>query len=305
MLAVMTTYHTPVMLAESLEALNISPEGIFIDLTFGGGGHSIAILEKLRSGRLIAFDQDKDAEDNAVQIDNTRFTFINANFRQCKRYLRMEGIVQVDGVIADLGISSHQIDTPERGFSTRFESGLDMRMDKSVSKDAELVVNEYQEHELHKIFGQYGEIKNAKTLARKIVSSRINKSIDGIGQLLEILRPLAPKGKQNKYFAQVFQALRIEVNDELKALEEMLTQMTDIIKTNGRLVVISYHSLEDRLVKNFLQSGNFRGQPIKDFYGNLQRPFKPFGRKPITPDQQEVELNPRSRSAKLRIGIKL
>jgi len=305
MLAVMTTYHTPVMLAKCLESLDITPEGIFIDLTFGGGGHSSAILEKLRSGQLIAFDQDKDAEDNAVQIDNTQFTFINANFRQCKRYLKMEGIVQVDGVIADLGISSHQIDTPERGFSTRFESGLDMRMDKSVSKDAEIVVNEYPEHELHKIFGQYGEIKNAKTLARKIVSSRINKSIDGIGQLLEILRPLAPKGKQNKYFAQVFQALRIEVNDELKALEEMLTQMTDIIKPNGRLVVISYHSLEDRLVKNFLQSGNFRGQPIKDFYGNLQRPFKPFDRKPITPDQQEVELNPRSRSAKLRIGIKL
>lgn len=305
MLAVMNTYHTPVMLAESLEALNITPEGIFVDLTFGGGGHSSAILEKLGSGQLVAFDQDKDAEDNAVQIDNTRFTFINANFRQCKRYLRMEGIVQVDGVIADLGISSHQIDTPERGFSTRFESGLDMRMDKSVPKDAELVVNEYPEHELHKIFGQYGEIKNAKTLARKIVSSRINKRIDGIGHLLEILRPLAPKGKQNKYFAQVFQALRIEVNDELKALEEMLTQMTDIIKPNGRLVVISYHSLEDRLVKNFLQSGNFRGQPIKDFYGNLQRPFKPFDRKLITPDQQEVELNPRSRSAKLRIGIKL
>lgn len=305
MLAVMTTYHTPVMLAESLELLDITPDGIFIDLTFGGGGHSSAILEKLGSGQLIAFDQDKDAENNARQIDNTQFTFINANFRHCKRYLKMEGIVQVDGVIADLGISSHQIDTPERGFSTRFESGLDMRMDISVPKDAEIVVNEYPEHELHKIFGQYGEIKNAKTLARKIVSSRINKSIDGIGQLLEILRPLAPKGKQNKYFAQVFQALRIEVNDELKALEEMLTQMTDIIKTDGRLAVISYHSLEDRLVKNFLQSGNFRGQPIKDFYGNLQRPFKPFGRKPITPDQQEVELNPRSRSAKLRIGIKL
>ena len=305
MLAVMTTYHTPVMLAESLEALNIIPDGIFIDFTFGGGGHAAAILEKLGSGQLVAFDQDKDAENNARRIDSTQFTFINANFRHCKRYLRMEGIDQVDGVIADLGISSHQIDTPERGFSTRFDSKLDMRMDKSVSKDAEIVVNEYPEHELHKIFGQYGEIKNAKTLARKIVSSRINKSIDGIGQLLEILRPLAPKGKQNKYFAQVFQALRIEVNDELKALEEMLTQMTDIIKPNGRLVVISYHSLEDRLVKNFLQSGNFRGQPIKDFYGNLQRPFKPFDRKPITPDQQEVELNPRSRSAKLRIGIKL
>ena len=305
MLAVMTIYHTPVMLAESLEALDITPEGIFVDLTFGGGGHSSAILEKLGSGQLIAFDQDKDAEDNAVQIDNTRFTFINANFRHCKRYLKMEGIDQVDGVIADLGISSHQINTPERGFSTRFESELDMRMDKSVSKNAKIVINEYPEHELHKIFGLYGEIKNARTLARKIVSSRVNRSIEGAGQLLEILRPLAPKGRQNKYFAQVFQALRIEVNDELKALEEMLIQMTDIIKTNGRLVVISYHSLEDRLVKNFLQSGNFRGQPIKDFYGNLQRPFKPFDRKPITPNQQEVELNPRSRSAKLRIGIKL
>ena len=305
MLAVMTTYHTPVMLAESLEALNIIPDGIFIDFTFGGGGHATAILEKLASGQLIAFDQDKDAENNARQIDNTQFTFINANFRHCNRYLRMEGIDQVDGVIADLGISSHQIDTPERGFSTRFDSELDMRMDKSVPKDAEIVVNEYPEQELHKIFGQYGEIKNARTLARNIVSSRINRNIDGIGQLLEILKPLAPKGRQNKYFAQVFQALRIEVNDELKALEEMLTQMTDIIKPNGRLVVISYHSLEDRLVKNFLQNGNFRGQPIKDFYGNLQRPFKPFGRKPITSDQSEVDLNPRSRSAKLRIGIKL
>ena len=217
----------------------------------------------------------------------------------------MEGIDQVDGIIADLGISSHQIDTPERGFSTRFESGLDMRMDISVPKDAKIVINEYPEHELHKIFGLYGEIKNAKTLARNILSSRINRSIEGVGQLLGILRPLAPKGRQNKYFAQVFQALRIEVNDELKALEEMLTQMTDIIKPNGRLVAISYHSLEDRLVKNFLQSGNFRGQQIKDFYGNLQRPFKPFNRKPITPGQQEVELNPRSRSAKLRIGIKI
>jgi len=305
MLAVMTPYHTPVMLAESLEALDITPEGIFVDLTFGGGGHSSAILEKLGLGQLIAFDQDKDAEDNAVQIDNTRFTFINANFRHCKRYLKMEGIDQVDGVIADLGISSHQINTPERGFSTRFESELDMRMDKSVSKNAKIVINEYPEHELHKIFGLYGEIKNARTLARKIVSSRVNRSIEGAGQLLEILRPLAPKGRQNKYFAQVFQALRIEVNDELKALEEMLIQMTDIIKTNGRLVVISYHSLEDRLVKNFLQSGNFRGQPIKDFYGNLQRPFKPFGRKPITPNQQEIKLNSRSRSGKLRIGIKL
>ena len=305
MLAVMTPYHTPVMLAKCLEALNLIPEGIFVDLTFGGGGHSTAILEKLGSGQLIVFDQDKDAEDIADQFDNTQFTFINANFRHCKRYLRMEGIGQIDGVIADLGISSHQIDTPERGFSTRFDGDLDMRMDKSIPKDAKIVINEYPEHELHKIFGLYGEIKNAKTLARRIASSRVNKSIVSIGQLLDILRPIAPKGRQNKYFAQVFQAIRIEVNDELKALEEMLTQMTDIIKPDGRLVVISYHSLEDRLVKNFMQSGNFRGQPIKDFYGNLQRPFKPLSRKPITPDQQEVELNPRSRSAKLRIGVKL
>ncbi|MCX2742656.1 16S rRNA (cytosine(1402)-N(4))-methyltransferase RsmH [Mangrovivirga sp. M17] len=298
-------YHKPVMLKECLEGLAIKPEGIYVDVTFGGGGHSKPILKYLSEGKLFAFDQDVDAKANADQIESPNFQFIQSNFRYLKKYLKLYGINKVDGVLADLGISSHQIDVPERGFSTRYEAQLDMRMDQNTNLTAEEIVNTYSESQLHRILGIYGELKNARTAAATIVSHRINKRIQTVNQLKEVLQKCTPRGKENKYLAQVFQALRIEVNDEMKALEDFLMQTAEVIRPGGRLVVMSYHSLEDRLVKNFIAKGNFQGQPEKDFYGNLIRPFEPVNRKPIIASEEEVAENSRARSAKLRIGERL
>ncbi|QCK14552.1 16S rRNA (cytosine(1402)-N(4))-methyltransferase RsmH [Mangrovivirga cuniculi] len=298
-------YHKPVMLEECLEGLAIKPEGIYVDVTFGGGGHSKPILKYLSEGKLFAFDQDVDAKANADQIDSPNFEFIQSNFRYLKKYLKLYGINKVDGVLADLGISSHQIDVPERGFSTRYEARLDMRMDQNTNLTAEEIVNTYSESQLHRILGIYGELKNARTAAATIVSHRINQRIQTVTELKEVLKKCTPRGKENKYLAQVFQALRIEVNDEMKALEDFLMQTAEVIRPGGRLVVMSYHSLEDRLVKNFIAKGNFQGQPEKDFYGNLIRPFEPVNRKPIIASEEEVAVNSRARSAKLRIGERL
>jgi len=298
-------YHVPVMLHECLDGLNINPEGIYVDVTFGGGGHSKAIVQQLKGGHLFGFDQDDDAKANAAQFDSRSFTFIEANFRYLKRFLKVNGTTQVDGILADLGISSHQINTPERGFSTRFEADLDMRMDRNTDKTAEFIVNTYPESELHKIFGIYGEVKNAKTLAKAVVSARINKKIKTTTDLIQAMSGLMPKGKEFKYQAQVFQALRIEVNEELKTLEELLTQAAEVLKPGGRLVVMSYHSLEDRLVKNFINKGRFHGEAEKDVYGNVQKPLESVTRKPIEATAEEIIANPRARSAKLRVAVKV
>ncbi|WP_138992522.1 16S rRNA (cytosine(1402)-N(4))-methyltransferase RsmH [Larkinella sp. C7] len=304
-----TNYHEPVLLQACVEGLNLKPGGTYIDVTFGGGGHSREILRQLPSGpdspgRLIVFDQDPDARANADAIDDPRLTFIAANFRHLKRYLRLYKIDQVDGILADLGISSHQIDTPERGFSTRFDADLDMRMSQSGELTARKVINEYPEDQLHKIFGMYGEVTNAKTLAGVIAANRVNRPLETINDLKTVLQRYAPRGREYKYFAQVFQALRIEVNQELVTLEEFLTQVPEVLATDGRLVVMAYHSLEDRLVKNFIKSGNFRGDIEKDLYGNEIKPLQSVTRKPIEASAEEVARNPRARSAKLRIAEK-
>lgn len=299
-------YHVPVMLHECIKALDIHPDGTYVDLTFGGGGHSKNIIDQLGKGHLYAFDQDEEAAANSQPFESDeRFTFVQANFRYLKRYLKLHGVSQVDGILADLGVSSHQIDEPERGFSTRFEGDLDMRMDQGEALTAAQVLNEYAEKELHKIFGIYGEVKNARTLATRIVAERVKAPFKTIDQLKKVLADYAPRGKSAKYFAQVFQALRIEVNQELQVLEEMLLQIPEVLKPGGRLVVMSYHSLEDRLVKNFIQKGKFHGQVEKDFYGNLIRPMEPVGKKVITASQEELERNNRARSAKLRIAQKV
>ena len=300
----MTDYHVPVMLQECIKGLNIKPEGIYVDVTFGGGGHSREILKHLGvGGRLLAFDQDEDAQRNIPADD--RFTFIAQNFRYLKNNCRLHGAPQVDGILADLGVSSHQFDQPERGFSTRFDAELDMRMDQSGELTAKQVVNTYSEQDLHRIFGIYGEIQNAKSLARTVVTARLNKSIDTISDLKKAIGSLIPKQKENKYLAQVFQALRIEVNGELEALQDFLTQSVDILKPGGRLVVMSYHSLEDRLVKNFIAKGKFKGEVEKDFYGNEIKPLEENTRKAVTASEEEIKLNNRARSAKLRIAVKL
>lgn len=298
------SYHIPVMLKECLDGLNINPEGVYVDVTFGGGGHSKAILEKLTTGKLYGFDQDDDAKEQSKLIDNKQFTFVEANFRHIKKYLRLHGVRQVDGILADLGISSHQIDTPERGFSTRFDAELDMRMNQNLDVSAKDVVNTYSVEQLHKILGMYGEIQNARTAAQAIYSARMNRSIETINELKAVLQKLAPRGKEHKYFAQVFQALRIEVNEEMAVLEEFLQQVPEILAPNGRLVVMSYHSLEDRLVKNFIRSGKFSGEVEKDFYGNDLKPLEAITRKAIEASAEEVAQNPRARSAKLRIAEK-
>src|SRR5690606_32579855 len=279
-------YHIPVMLNQCIEGLTIDPNGTYVDLTFGGGGHSREILKHLDKGRLYGFDQDKNARANVP--DDLRFTFVQANFRDLKRYLRLYKVEEVDGILADLGVSSHQIDVPERGFSTRFDGELDMRMDASAQLSAKTVLNEYTEGELHKIFGMYGEVKNAKALAQVIVAERVNRPLNTIAELKEILSRFAPRGREFKYFAQVFQAIRIAVNDEMGALEEMLVQAAELLKKDGRLVVMSYHSLEDRLVKNFIAKGKFQGEVEKDFYGNLIRPLEPVLRKAVQADAEEV-----------------
>lgn len=297
-----SSYHKPVMLHECIDALNINPEGTYVDVTFGGGGHSLAILEKIRGGRLIAFDQDEDARHEANKIAHRSFTFCQANFRYMKKYLKLNKITKVDGILADLGISSHQIDSPGRGFSTRFEGPLDMRMDTKSRVTAASVISNYSEGDLHKVFGMYGEVKNAKTLAKAITVARSQSKLESIQNLINLLKPLAPRGKENKYYAQVFQALRIEVNKEMEALEEFLLQCSELIEVGGRLVVMSYHSLEDRMVKNYINTGKVFGELEKDFYGNPVRPFKAITRKPITPGDEELEQNSRSRSAKLRVA---
>ncbi|MDF2156840.1 16S rRNA (cytosine(1402)-N(4))-methyltransferase RsmH [Algoriphagus sp. CAU 1675] len=297
-----SVYHIPVMLAQCTEGLAIDPNGIYVDLTFGGGGHSREILKHLDKGHLYGFDQDEDAMANIPDSEN--FTFVQANFRDLKKYLRLYGVKKVDGILADLGISSHQIDEPGRGFSTRFSGDLDMRMNQSGVLTAKEVLNTYEETKLHKIFGIYGEVKNAKTLAQAIVAERAAKPFETTEGFTSFLKKLAPRGKEYKYFAQVFQALRIEVNDEIGALEEMLLQAVEVLKPGGRLVVMSYHSLEDRLVKNLINKGKFQGELEKDFFGNPIRSLDPVSRGAIVADAAEVASNPRARSAKLRVASK-
>ncbi len=299
------SYHRPVMLKECIEALQIDPEGIYVDVTFGGGGHSMKILEQLKGGRLIAFDQDEDARQQADRIKSRSFTFCQTNFMYMKRYLKLNGVTQVNGILADLGISSHQIDSPARGFSTRFDGPLDMRMDQTQSQTAADVLNDYSEDQLHKLFGMYGELKNAKTAARMVAQQRVNKPFARTEDLKAALQSIAPRGKENKYFAQVFQALRIEVNTEMKALEDFLHQCGEVMAPGGRLVVMSYHSLEDRMVKNYMIKGKVFGEVEKDFYGNEIKPFQTVGRKPVEATEEEVAGNSRARSAKLRIAEKI
>ncbi|MCH1436686.1 MAG: 16S rRNA (cytosine(1402)-N(4))-methyltransferase RsmH [Flavobacteriales bacterium] len=299
----MTKYHDPVLLDECLEGLNLRTEGIYVDVTFGGGGHSRAIVSKLDEGHLYAFDQDDDALEN--EMDDDRFTLINANFRDLKNSLRMYGVKEIDGLLADLGVSSHQFDVPDRGFSTRFDADLDMRMDQNSDLNAAKILNVYEQDELRNILKHYGELKRPGTIARVIYEAKEDRPIETVQQLKALLKPFAPKMQENKFFAQVFQALRIEVNDELNALKEMLTQAQEILKPGGRLVVISYHSLEDRLVKNLIQKGNFEGELEQDFYGNKLLSFKKISRKPILPTEQEIQRNNRARSAKLRVAEKL
>lgn len=290
------------MLRQCLDGLNIDPEGNYVDVTFGGGGHSLKILENLKGGRLIAFDQDEDAKREAEKIKRRSFTFCQANFMYMKRYLKLEGVTNVKGILADLGVSSHQIDSPQRGFSTRFDGPLDMRMDRTITNTAAHILNKYSEQQLHKVFGMYGELKNAKTAARLITQHRVNNPFASTDDLKKSLQSIAPRGKENKYFAQMFQALRIEVNDEMKALEDFLHQCGDVMENGGRLVVISYHSLEDRMVKNYMNKGKVFGDVEKDFYGNELKSFRALNRKPIEPSEEEIEYNSRARSAKLRIG---
>lgn len=298
------SYHRPVMLQECIDGLNIKPDGIYVDVTFGGGGHSKEILKYLTTGHLYAFDQDPDAKVQSLKINTENFTFIEDNFRNLSAALANVGIHKVDGILADLGISSHQIDTPERGFSTRYQADLDMRMDQKSELTAADIINNYSEGVLHKIFGMYGELKNARTVARTIVLKRGEAVIKHIDDLKNSLAGLAPRGKENKFYAQVFQALRIEVNEEIKVLEEFLLQTPDSLKDGGRLVVMAYHSLEDRPVKNFIRTGKIFGEVEKDFYGNPIRPLESITRKPITATPKEIEENPRARSAKLRIAEK-
>ncbi len=294
-------YHIPVMLQECIDALSINPDGVYVDVTFGGGGHSRAIFEKLSpKGRLIAFDQDPDARKNAWDAPN--FDLIPANFAFLSNHLRLLGVKEVDGLLADLGVSSHQFDEDTRGFSIRTDAKLDMRMNQQSDLSAEGVVNNYDEKELLRIFRAYGEIKNAYRLAQAIITERRNGKIKTTHDLIQIGTKCAPKHKENRYLAQVFQAIRIEVNDEMHALEKLLEQSADILKPTGRLVVMSYHSLEDRLVKNYTKRGSLTGEIEKDFYGNVLKPFTEIVRHPIVPSDEEIERNSRARSAKLRIA---
>lgn len=295
-------YHNPVLLTETVDGLNIKSNGVYVDVTFGGGGHSKEILRRLGpDGKLFAFDQDTDALQNDLKDD--RFQLINANFRDIKRFLRVYGIKEVDGILADLGVSSHQFDVAERGFSTRFDATLDMRMNQSSVLSAYEVVNEYEESELARIFFDYGELKTARGMAAAIVNSRTNAPIKNTEQLKEVLSRFLPPHRSNKILAQIYQAIRIEVNQEMDALKEFLEQSLTILKPTGRVSVISYHSLEDRLVKRFMKNGMFEGEPERDFFGRFEVPFKTIG-KHIVPTEQEIEQNNRARSAKLRIAEK-
>ena len=297
-------YHLPVMLNECIEGLNIRPDGTYVDATFGGGGHSRAILSHLgEGGRLIAFDQDADALENA--LDDSRFTLLNENFRHMKSFLRLHGVRSVDGVLADLGVSSHQFDVAERGFSTRLNGELDLRMDRRQEMTARDLVNSASEEELTRILRLYGELPNAYQMAKAICRARMEKEIVTTFDLRDAVSRHLPRGMENKYLAMLFQALRIEVNGELEALKEMLQQSVDVLVPGGRLVVMSYHSLEDRLVKNFFKAGNFEGEVNKDFYGNPIVPLKPVVRKAVTASEEELQVNSRARSAKLRVAEKL
>ncbi len=296
--------HAPVMIQESLASLTINPSGTYVDLTFGGGGHSRAILEHLTKGRLLAFDQDKAASQVAAQISSERFTFIQANFRSMRQFLCYHGVQQVSGILADLGVSSHQIDTPERGFSTRGNAKLDMRMNQTSDLTAQEIIDTYSVDQLQELLQNYGEIRNARTLAKAIAVARAEGAIQTTQDLKLLLQRWALKGRESKYYAQVFQAFRIEVNDELEALKEVLQQSASLLEPGGRLAILSYHSLEDRIVKRFLSTGNFEGEMHKDIYGNVIRPLDPIYKKPITPSEKEVRHNNRSRTAKLRVGAK-
>lgn len=293
-------YHIPVMLAESLEGLAINPNGIYVDVTFGGGGHSKAIFKNLQNGRLISFDQDIDAKINTWSADN--FHFVHDNFSQITNNLKLLGISKVDGIIADLGVSSYQFDKPERGFSIRSNQPLDMRMNALNPKSALHVVNEFSEEQLAQILRNYAELRDANRIAQKICFERQKASIDTTGKLVSVLQEIAPRRKENQFLAQVFQAIRIEVNDELSALRFLLEQADELLVSGGRIVILSYHSLEDRLVKNYFKKGSFSGQIKKDFFGNVLKPFTEINRKPLIPSESEIILNPRSRSAKLRIA---
>lgn len=298
------TYHTPVLLQESIEGMNLQPGGIYVDVTFGGGGHSKEILRQGdESIRLYSFDQDEDAERNIV--DDKRFTFVRSNFRYLYNFLRYHGVEEVDAVLADLGVSSHHLDDSERGFSFRFEGKLDMRMNKRAGMTASEVVNTYDEERLANIFYLYGELKNSRKLASAIVKARNNKQIVTIGDFLGIVKPMFGREREKKELAKVFQALRIEVNQEMEALKEMLQAATEALKPGGRLAVITYHSLEDRMVKNMMKTGNIEGRMEQDFFGRIQTPFRLFNNKVIVPSEEEINRNPRSRSAKLRIAEKL
>ena len=296
-------YHNPVLLHPTVDGLNIKPDGIYVDVTFGGGGHSKEILRRLGpNGKLFAFDQDEDALANA--LPDERFTLINENFRFIKRFLRFHGVKEVDGILADLGVSSHQFDVPERGFSTRFDAELDMRMSQKNDLNAYRVVNEYEEQDLRRVFFDYGELKNAPVLARTIVEARHDYPIKTTDELKEVLARYLPERVKNKILAQIYQAIRIEVNQEMDVLKEFIEQSLEILKPGGRFSVISYHSLEDRLVKRFIKNGMFEGEPERDFYGNFSVPFKTIG-KLIVPDDAEIKINNRARSAKLRIAEKI
>ncbi|MEO6174184.1 MAG: 16S rRNA (cytosine(1402)-N(4))-methyltransferase RsmH [Flavobacterium circumlabens] len=295
-------YHNPVLLHPTVDGLNIKPDGVYVDVTFGGGGHSKEILNRLGpNGKLFAFDQDEDALANA--LPDERFTLINENFRFIKRFLRFHGVKSVDGILADLGVSSHQFDVPERGFSTRFDAGLDMRMSQKNDLNAYRVVNEYEEQDLRRVFYDYGELKNAPVLARTIVEAREHLPIKTTDELKEVLAKYLPERVRNKILAQIYQAIRIEVNQEMDVLKEFIEQSLEILNPGGRLSVISYHSLEDRLVKRFIKNGMFEGEPERDFFGNFSVPFKTIG-KLIVPDDAEIKINNRARSAKLRIAEK-
>ena len=296
-------YHEAVLLDESIAGLSIEPNGIYVDVTFGGGGHSKSILQKLENGKLFAFDQDSDAQQNFV--DDDRLVLIAQNFRFIKKFLRLEGVYEVDGILADLGVSSYQFDTAERGFSIREDGDLDMRMNREQELSAKIVVNDYDLNELSRIFKEFGELNNAYSLAKSIVNYRKGKVISTTEDLKDVVKEHVPPHKKNKILAKLFQAIRIEVNDEINALKDMLSQSVDLLKKGGRLSVISYHSLEDRLVKNLIKSGNFEGEIDKDFYGVPNLVLNSINRKPITATQLELDSNPRSRSAKLRVSQKI
>lgn len=292
-------YHTPVLLKDCIDALQIDPNGIYVDVTFGGGGHSKEILKHLsKKGKLFGFDWDADANRN--KISDKRFTLIARNFRELKAALLEQKVTRIDGLLADLGVSSYQFDTAERGFSTRLDSELDMRMNRRVGRTASEIVSTYSEAQLKRIFWEYGELRNAPQIVKRIVANR--NHLRTVNEFKEAIAPCAERGKENQFYAKVFQALRIEVNDELNALKELLLQSKEVLKPVGRIAVISYHSLEDRLVKNFLRSGKFEGEAEKDVYGNVKAPFKVITRKAIVPEESEIERNSRARSAKLRIA---